>query len=145
MKIRHGFVTNSSSTSFVLAFDSHKVLDVLLKDPMVPPEIAKMLAQRIESTPAISRKKLKELLFMGFERKYRLKLLFESSYEEYSRKLDEKELTEIERQTQEILDKTEGKTFVLLFEQDDHSETGSMLEQYILPNMKNTFAVFCNH
>ena len=171
MKVRNDFVTNSSSSSFILAFLSAEdgaakitaltakhgteyvtqlLTDFLNTTPISADDFAEHVKDDVESHARYA-------MHIGeggwwssnkptFENLWR-KNHPDASYWDYYESEEYK--TELARRTKEIMDelnaKISEKPYVVELEYEDHSETGSMLEHEILPGWEHTVRRFSHH
>lgn len=164
MKIRCDYVTNSSSSSFVLCFkEGDDINSVLKKELEWLPEAAKSLAgnlrelngEELDNTLLDVAEMIanEHITFGGesfypnprsFEARWR-KSHPEASYSDFYKSEEYKE--EIKRLTDENFKnykaRVYGKTYICSYE--DHSDFGAMMEREIVPNLKETVLVINEH
>lgn len=153
MKIRNGFVTNSSSSSFILCFSSpHRVKDDLQKENLVE-ETIDYITQLVETGgEKLSKAKLKEMV----EQEVLAQVKFDrylsvsrhggsDALSSFDTPLEGQWLERYQNMVSGILDECSKYPFTVAVCQDDDTEFGSMMEHDVLPGLNATKAVFSHH
>lgn len=149
MKIRYGFVTNSSSSSFILNFKSkHQVMEELLKDGATRDMAAAINNRILLHGIKLSKKELEQQLRTGYTTEAEYSAFFRSmrnggKWEDSS--LTEEELAEVEAKVKADMEKVKDGTFTVLLDVSDHDEEGSTLEHHVLPQAAALVTCFNNH
>lgn len=169
MKIRHGFVTNSSSSSFIIAFDNEECIETAIREAathcfvdadeyshMTEEEfIGYVIAWAIQGIKdsRISLEELKKVLEEEFERQAKWKLYYSSHHfwndkgaylqtEEYKAKAQEF----ISERMEEALSEVQNKSFISYPSfADEDGCIGSFLEHDFIPTLKETICHFSHH
>lgn len=153
MKIRNGFVTNSSSSSFILCFSSpHRVKEDLQKENLVE-ETADYIVHLVETSGAkLSQSKLREMVEREVLEQIRFdRYLFHSrpcrddTLSSFDTPLEGQWLTKYQNEVSRILSECSKYPFVVSVCQDDDTEFGGMMEHEVFPSLKATKAVFSHH
>ena len=149
MKIRYGFVTNSSSSSFILNFKSkHQVMEELLKDGATRDMAAAINNRILLYGIKLSKKELEQQLRTGYTTEAEYSTFFRSlrdggKWEDSS--LTEQELAEVEAKVKADMEKVKDGTYTVLLDVSDHDEEGSTLEHHVLPQAAALVTCFNNH
>lgn len=171
MKVRNDFVTNSSSSSFILAFKSKEdgaTRIAAMTSKYGSDYVSTLLADFMEATP-IPVESFVDHIKDDAETQayYRMSIgdggwwsnskpTFQNlwmknhpgaTYKDYIESEEYK--TELERRMKEITDellaKISDKPYIVELEYEDHSDVGSTLEHEILPNWEHTVRRFNHH
>lgn len=152
MKIRKGFVTNSSSSSFILGFKSEESIKEELEAENLKEYFEEVLRDVTEATRLD-----KEDVLRGYSEEiyYQTRWDVENSlYVPYSKKLEIRETEEFQKKvnkaiadrTSELEQAMEGcSVFVEINYSDNDGLRYSTLEHYIAPNMKCCLATISHH
>lgn len=153
MKIRKGFVTNSSSSSFILGFKSEESIKEELQKENLEEEYFEEILRDVTEAAKLDREDVLE----GYSEEIYYQTLWEiedSLYVPYSKKLEIRKTEEFqEKLNKAIVDRAaeleqsmEGLfVFVEIKYSDNDGFIYSNLEHYIAPNMKCCLAVISHH
>lgn len=153
MKIRKGFVTNSSSSSFILGFKSEESIKEELQKENLEEEYFEEILRDVMEAAKLDREDVLE----GYSEEIYYQTLWEiedSLYVPYSKKLEIRKTEEFqEKLNKAIVDRAaeleqsmEGLfVFVEIKYSDNDGFRYSNLEHYIAPNMKCCLAVISHH
>lgn len=147
MKIRKGFVTNSSSSSFILNFKSNHTIKQELLDDMKDLTYLQLLANIIEdSGTKISKKKAREMIsrWLTSDLQFR-KFMRSHDLSSFDHTLTDKEVEQVERETEALMAQIEDGSYTVAIEIGDDDEAGSELEHNIVPHLAHTVAMHSNH
>lgn len=149
MKVRHGFVTNSSSSSFILCFQSKdNILDELVKENLTAEELG-LLVQSITGGTGMTREQVQEYVA--------LELLGDIEYlrwndnrqkgvpSDWDAPLEGEWKAEHERRVKAVMNHIPTDVYAVQIEESDNSMPGSVLEHEILPRLSVTKATFSHH
>ena len=172
MKIRNGFVTNSSSSSFIVAFNNKSTIEN---------DIDEILSRYTEENfdtsyfrctfedfirnvksvlmcsikrDVISAKELRKILTEEFSHVAKWKYYYDTSYftskngKEYLQSDEYKKLSNdfVKKHVSEIMKKLEGKSYIVYTSfSDNDGALGSFMEHDLMPYAKNTVHSFNHH
>lgn len=153
MKIRADYVTNSSSSSFILGFASEDTIESDLRKS-IPKDLLEIVLNDVKIAPRMDAEDAASRICE--EESYSIELdvadKYFGHYVSFSEKLDWIE-GEGEQMVNEALDKfcdfvqsnlDKDKIYVEI-EYEDHTDIGSELEHRVLPNCPNTIRRFSYH
>lgn len=158
MKIRTDFVTNSSSSSFILAFKDESTMVKELLDDYTGGELETILRDVLNADNHRSKEEILEeyrdyaeweirwSAHNYFQRK--LGLNWSDSYDyckEHPDEVEEYTQKKLNEAMKELEDNLDGMGLIAMVEYEDHTEQGSRLEHEIVPHMKSCKAVLNNH
>ncbi len=153
MKIRKGFVTNSSSSSFILGFKSEESIKEELQKENLEEEYFEEILRDVTEATRLD----KEDILQGYSEEIYYQTLWEiedSLYVPYSMKFEMRETKEFqEKLNKAITDRTseleqamEGcSVFVEISYSDNDGLMYSTLEHHIAPNMNCCLAAISHH
>lgn len=153
MKIRKGFVTNSSSSSFILGFKSEESIKEELQKENLEEEYFEEILRDVMEAAKLDREDVLE----GYSEEIYYQTLWEienSLYVPYSKKLEIRKTEEFQEKLNkaivnraaELEQSMEGlSVFVEIKYSDNDGFRYSNLEHHIAPNMNCCFAVISHH
>lgn len=153
MKIRKGFVTNSSSSSFILGFKSEESIKEELQKENLEEEYFEEILRDVTKATRLD----KEDILQGYSEEiyYQTRWDVENSlHVPYSKKFEMRETQEFQKKlnkaiadrTSELEQAMEGySVFVEISYSDNDGFRYSNLEHYVAPNMKCCLAVIDHH
>ena len=152
-KIRNGFVTNSSSSSFILGFkDEDSIAKTLADDntcgyfETIYHDCLEAEKMDIETMLNNCRESIYWEVFYNLEYKLEERMnwneIFEFTKTDELKKLVEEET---DKRINELRKDAEGKSIFVEVEYEDHSLSGSELEHDIVPYLDCCLEVFSNH
>ena len=153
MKIRKGFVTNSSSSSFILGFKSEESIKEELQKENLEEEYFEEILRDVTEAAKLDREDVLE----GYSEEIYYQTLWEiedSLYVPYSKKLEIRKTEEFQEKLNkaivnraaELEQSMEGlSVFVEIDYSDNDGFRYSNLEHYIAPNMNCCLAVISHH
>ena len=156
MKVRKGFVTNSSSSSFILGFKDQEEIDDLLNKVAIDHHYVQLYEDIINvpkhSLNTILDRYKKEINYSeSWSLREKLKLERNLTYEEVFRMKDTKEFHDllesaIQEKVNILAESLKNKTIIVELEYGDggYGQDG-VLEHYIVPNLKCCFARISHH
>lgn len=169
MKIRHGFVTNSSSSSFIIAFNNGEEIDDIIRNAvqnsapeadrwthMTDEEFAERAityALREIRDEQVTLEKVKEILTEEFESRARWELYYStrryySDRGEYLNSVEykNKEKAFVEEHVNDAMKKLQGKDYIAYASFSDNDGCiGSYLEHNLIPYLEETVCSFNHH
>lgn len=150
MKVRYGFVTNSSSSSFILNFKSKHSVREELEEENFTPDMIEYLARMIHDEGT----RLSKAEYIGVvTRELEETIKFDQYMARSDRGLDAKWADPLEGEFAERFQRelnrlkeavTEG-SYTVVVDVEDHTDEGAALEHDILPHAKHTVAYFSHH
>ena len=152
-KVRNGFVTNSSSSSFILGFkDEDSIAKTLADDntcgyfETIYHDCLESEKMDIETMLDNCRESIYWEVFYNLEYKLEERMnwneIFEFTKTDEFKKLVEEET---DKRINELRKDAEGKSIFVKVEYEDHSLSGSELEHDIVPYLDCCLEVFSNH
>lgn len=152
-KVRNGFVTNSSSSSFILGFkDEDSIAKTLADDntcgyfETIYHDCLESEKMDIETMLDNCRESIYWEVFYNLEYKLEERMnwneIFEFTKTDEFKKLVEEET---DKRINELRKDAEGKSIFVEVEYEDHSLSGSELEHDIVPYLDCCLEVFSNH
>lgn len=152
-KIRNGFVTNSSSSSFILGFkDKDSIAKTLADDntcgyfETIYQDCLEAEKMDIETMLNNCRESIYWEVFYNLEQKLAERMNWDEIFEftktdEFKKFVEE----ETDKYINELRKDAEGKSIFVEVEYEDHSLSGSKLEHDIVPYLDCCLEVFSNH
>lgn len=153
MKIRKGFVTNSSSSSFILGFKSKESIKEELQKENLEEEYFEEILRDVTEAAKLDREDVLE----GYSEEIYYQTLWEiedSLYVPYSKKLEIRKTEEFQEKLNkaivnraaELEQSMEGlSVFVEIKYSDNNGFMYSDLEHYVVPNMVCCLAAISHH
>ena len=169
MKIRNGFVTNSSSSSFIIAFQNEDEIESSVRKAILeyPPTHCIWGEMTIEDVISgathyalngiakgkTSLEEIEKILTREFKAQARWALYYNTKIflEDDGSYLNSKEYKTKEKEfvgnrVKEVMEKLKGKDYIFYASFSDNDGCiGSYIEHEIAPNMKETVCVFSHH
>lgn len=152
-KVRNGFVTNSSSSSFILGFkDEDSIAKTLADDntcgyfETIYRDCLESEKMDIETMLNNCRESIYWEVFYNLEDKLAERMNWDEIFE-FTKTDEFKKLVEEEtdKRINELRKDAEGKSIFVEVEYEDHSLSGSELEHDIVPYLDCCLEVFSNH
>ena len=150
MKIRTDYVTNSSSSSFILGFKSKKdIAKVADELPSYWSDDAKNeVISDIENGVTTKEKAIEEFQESIYEYGWRFKgkdywdlTREERASEEYKKFIQDKK----DKLSEEFIKELDGNDIISIVNYEDHTDFGSELEHDIMPYLENTIRMMSYH
>lgn len=149
MKVRYGFVTNSSSSSFILSFHSkNRILEDLAKEHLSDKELS-LLVNAVSCGTVMTRKQLQEYITQEVTEDIRYLRWAENQgvcpIIDWDAPIKGKWREERNRRVSALMGKIPARTHVVQIEAGINTLSGSILEDEILPNLSVTKITFNHH
>lgn len=153
MKIRKGFVTNSSSSSFILGFKSEESIKEELQKENLEEEYFEEILRDVTEAAKLDREDVLE----GYSEEIYYQILWEiedSLYVPYSKKLEIRKMEEFQEKlnkaitdrVSELEEDMQGySVFVEINYSDNDGLRYSTLEHHVAPNMNCCLAAISHH
>lgn len=149
MKIRYGFVTNSSSSSFILSFRSkNNILEELAKERLSDKELS-LLASSVSGGTIMSREQLWTYVKQEVSEELRYRRWAENRDNRFALDWDTplkgKWKQERDRKVKELMALVPLNTHIVQINAGINSLSGNILAEEILPGLSVTKLFFCHH
>lgn len=145
MKIRMGFVTNSSSSSFVIVFKRNAgVAASIQENESVPAPFKYLAIESINGGRKVSKEALRDFLRANYENQTQCEKLFRShDFDTSFQPLTKEEWDEVDKKAEALISQISDDEDIYIVDQSDDTAEGSELEHEIFPNICLEF--FNNH
>lgn len=156
MKVRKDFVTNSSSSSFIIAFENKEKAQEYFKEKAEIDSIFNIILNDIISSQPLTKEEAIQIAKQEYEEEADFNLFFGNDYKNIFK---QKTITEIIESPEYIEEKNKivntqlqnfsaaikDKEYLVCLEYEDHTEVGAELENMIMPFLDCVVDNFNHH